>query len=45
VAHGISAYSSSDALQILGRHSDEIEEILGYAGRPALVHRDDLVLA
>jgi glutamate 5-kinase len=45
IAHGISAYSASDALQILGRHSDEIEEILGYAGRPALVHRDDLVLA
>ncbi|MFN9009410.1 MAG: glutamate 5-kinase [Hyphomonadaceae bacterium] len=45
VAHGVSAYSSSDALQILGRHSDEIEDILGYAGRPALVHRDDLVLA
>ncbi|GBF56559.1 glutamate 5-kinase [Candidatus Phycosocius bacilliformis] len=45
LAHGISAYSSSDAQQILGRHSDEIEDILGYAGRPALVHRDDLVLS
>ena len=45
IAHGISAYSASDAQHILGRHSDEIEEILGYAGRPALVHRDDLVLA
>lgn len=44
LAHGISAYSSADAAQILGRQSDEIETILGYAGRPALVHRDDLVL-
>jgi glutamate 5-kinase len=44
LGHGMSAYSSADALRILGRHSDEIEEILGYAGRPALIHRDDLVL-
>jgi glutamate 5-kinase len=45
LGHGMSAYSSADAVRILGRHSDEIEEILGYAGRPALIHRDDLVLA
>jgi glutamate 5-kinase len=44
LGHGMSAYSSADALRILGRHSDEIEAILGYAGRPALIHRDDLVL-
>jgi glutamate 5-kinase len=44
LAHGISAYSSGDAQRILGRHSDDIEDILGYAGRPALVHRDDMVL-
>jgi glutamate 5-kinase len=42
---GMSAYSSGDALQIKGRHSDEIERILGFAGRPALIHRDDLVLS
>ena len=45
LGHGMSAYSSADALRIMGRHSDEIEDILGYAGRPALIHRDDLVLA
>lgn len=44
LGHGMSAYSSADAMRILGRQSDEIEEILGYAGRPALIHRDDLVL-
>jgi glutamate 5-kinase len=45
LGHGMSAYSSSDATRILGRRSDEIEDILGYAGRPALIHRDDLVLS
>jgi glutamate 5-kinase len=45
LGHGMSAYSSADATRILGRHSDEIEDILGYAGRPALIHRDDLVLS
>ena len=45
LGHGMSAYSSADAARIIGRHSDEIEDILGYAGRPALIHRDDLVLA
>lgn len=41
---GISAYSAADAARILGRRSDETEAILGFAGRPALIHRDDLVL-
>jgi glutamate 5-kinase len=45
LGHGMSAYSSADATRILGRRSDEIEDILGYAGRPALIHRDDLVLS
>ena len=45
LGHGMSAYSSADATRVMGRHSDEIEVILGYAGRPALIHRDDLVLA
>lgn len=44
LGYGMSAYSSADAARIIGRHSDEIETILGYAGRPALIHRDDLVL-
>jgi glutamate 5-kinase len=45
LARGITAYSSGDAAQIIGRRSDEIEAILGFAGRPALVHRDDLVMS
>ena len=44
LAKGLSAYSSADAQKILGRKSAEIAEILGFQGRPALVHADDLVL-
>lgn len=44
LGRGISAYGSSDAQQILGVQSDEVENILGYSGRPALVHRDDMFI-
>ena len=44
LARGITAYSSADATRIRGQQSGEAEAILGYSGRPALVHRDDLVL-
>jgi glutamate 5-kinase len=44
VARGVSAYSSEDAVRLIGRKSDEFEAILGYRGRPALIHVDDMVL-
>lgn len=44
IAHGLTRYSAQEARQIKGRRSSEIEAILGYAGRAALVHRDDMVL-
>lgn len=44
VARGISAYSDSDAVRIIGRKSAEIEQLLGFRGRDEIVHRDDLVL-
>lgn len=44
IAKGITAYSSEDASRIAGLQSDQIEQELGYRGRPALVHRNDLVL-
>ncbi len=44
VAQGLSGYSSEEISTIRGKHSDLIESILGYAGRGAVVHRDDLVL-
>ena len=44
IARGVSAYSSEDAARLVGRKSDEFEAILGYRGRPAIIHVDDLVL-
>jgi glutamate 5-kinase len=44
IARGVSAYSSDDAAKLIGRKSDEFEAILGYRGRPALIHVDDMVL-
>jgi glutamate 5-kinase len=44
VALGLVRYTAAEALEIMGRHSGDIAEILGYAGRAALVHRDDMVL-
>jgi len=44
IAQGLSGYSSEEISTIRGEHSDRIEKILGYAGRGAVIHRDDLVL-
>ncbi|WP_137133671.1 glutamate 5-kinase [Rhizobium sp. FKY42] len=44
IARGLVSYDADEARQIAGRKSGEIEEILGYAGRAAMVHRDDLVI-
>jgi len=41
---GVSAYSSYDAHKIMGRNSKDIQKILGYTGRPDLIHRNDMVL-
>lgn len=44
VARGLVAYEADEARRIIGRRSSEIEAILGYAGRAAMIHRDDLVV-
>jgi glutamate 5-kinase len=44
VARGLSEYDAADAASILRTKSDAQAEILGYAPRSALVHRDHLVL-
>lgn len=44
IAKGISAYSSRDIARIAGLQSDQIEKELGFRGRPAVVHRNDLVM-
>lgn len=43
-AKGLSAYDAEEARAIAGQHSRQIETILGYTGRSALVHRDDMVM-
>lgn len=44
IGRGLAGYDKSEAERIIGRHSREIESILGYQGRAALVHRDNLAL-
>lgn len=44
IAKGITAYASEDVGRIAGLQSDQIEKELGFRGRPAVVHRNDLVL-
>ncbi|MTH63488.1 glutamate 5-kinase [Paracoccus sp. DK608] len=44
LAAGLVRYSATEARAIAGHRSDEIETILGYPGRAALIHRDDMVM-
>ena len=44
IGRGLIEYSLEDAERLTGAQSDEIEARLGYRGRAALVHRDELVL-
>ncbi len=44
IARGLAGYDADEARRICGRKSNEIENILGYAGRAAMIHRDDLVM-
>ena len=44
IARGLSEYDAADAARIIGLRSDGIAEVLGYAPRSALVHRDQMVL-
>lgn len=44
VGKGLIRYTGAEAKAIAGHKSGEIEAILGYAGRAALVHRDDMVM-
>lgn len=39
---GLTAYNAHDAKAIAGKHSNEIESILGYHGQDEIIHRDDL---
>ncbi len=45
IARGLAAYDSADAVRIAGLKSGEIDAVLGYQARSAMVHRDDLVVS
>ncbi|MBZ0163539.1 MAG: glutamate 5-kinase [Notoacmeibacter sp.] len=43
-ARGLVAYDAADAVRIAGLKSGDIEKVLGYEARSAMIHRDDLVM-
>ena len=44
IARGLAEYDAADVGRLLGRRSDEHADLLGYAPRSALVHRNHLAL-
>ncbi|WP_372885809.1 glutamate 5-kinase [Shimia sp.] len=44
LGQGLVAYAAPEADRIKGCHSSQIESLLGYPGRTALIHRDDMAL-
>jgi glutamate 5-kinase len=45
IARGLSSYDAQEARLISGKKSADIEAVLGYSGRAAMVHRDDMVMS
>lgn len=44
LGQGLTRYTAEEARALAGHQSREIEELLGYPGRAALVHRDDMAM-
>jgi glutamate 5-kinase len=44
IGYGLSRYTSEEADLIKGHRSDQIQALLGYPGRAAFIHRDDMAL-
>ncbi len=44
IGHGLVRYTAEETHLIRGRKSHEIEALLGYPARAALIHRDDMAL-
>ena len=42
IARGISQYGATEVQRLAGRHSRDIEQVLGYSYGAEIVHRDDL---
>jgi len=45
IARGITQYAATDIRRIAGRHTRDIEGVLGYSYGESIVHRDDMVMA
>ena len=45
IARGVTCFSSDQIRMIMGRHSEEIETILGTCPGEEVIHRDDLVIS
>jgi glutamate 5-kinase len=44
IARGLAEYDAADAARIVGRRSEELADLLGYAPRSALVHRNHMAV-
>ena len=45
IARGVTCFTSDQIRMIMGKHSDEIETILGSSPGEEVIHRDDLVIS
>jgi glutamate 5-kinase len=45
IARGVTCFASDQIRRIMGRHSEEIETILGTCPGEEVIHRDDLVIS
>lgn len=44
IARGLANYASTEIRMIKGKHTEEIEGVLGYCAQPEFIHRDNLVM-
>jgi glutamate 5-kinase len=44
IGFGLTRYTAQEAALIKGLGSEQFPEVLGYSGRAALIHRDDMVI-
>jgi glutamate 5-kinase len=44
IARGLASFNSSEINKIKGKHSKEIEKILGYLSKSEIIHKDDMVM-
>ena len=43
-ARGLSSFTSDEISKIKGKHSNKINDILGYVSKSEVIHKDDMVL-